>query len=115
MTKDSDYMGIFELFESGFFSPFWDWSSPILTGLYYFGVIIGAILQIFLQKKFRNPIIKWLLMGICGIGIIICECWWRNTTGWDRLTVDIVYALIICFLLGAIIATVISLFVKGKR
>ena len=108
-------MGIFELFESGFFSPFWNWTSPISTLLVYLCVIVGAVIQIFLQKKFRKPTMKWLLMGICCIGIVICECWWQNITGWDRLFVDVVYALIICLLLGAIIATVISLFVKGKR
>ena len=108
-------MGIFELFESGFFTPFWNWSSPVLTGLFYLCVIMGAVLQIFLQKKFKNPAIKWLLMGICGIGIVICECWWHNITGWDWLTVDVIYALIICLLLGAIIATVTSFFMKGKK
>lgn len=108
-------MGITELFEIGFFTTFWNWDTPILTGLVYFSVIIGAVLQIFLQKMCRKPIMKWMLIGICGIGIVICECWWHNITGWDRITVDIIYGLVICLLLGAIVATVISLFVKGKR
>lgn len=104
---------------TGFFSVFWDWDSPILTGIFYLGVIIGVFIQIFLQKKFRNPTIKWLTRGFCGfciaIAVIICECWWHNTTGWDKLGVIVVYGFVISIILGAIIATVISLFVKGKR
>lgn len=112
-------MGIVELFETGFFTVFWDWSSPILTGIFYLGVIIGVFLQILLRKKFKNPTIKWLIRGFCGfcitISVVICECLWHNITGWDRLGVIVVYGFVISIILGAIIATVISLFVKGKR
>lgn len=108
-------MGIAELFEIGFFTAFWNWSNPILTGLVYFCVIVGAVLQIILQKKGRKPITKWLLIGVCGIGIIICECLWQAITGWDRLTIDIIYGLAICLLIGAIITTVASCLEKIKK
>lgn len=100
-------MGIVELFEIGIFTAFWNWSSPILTALLYSCVIVGGILQIILQKKCRKPILKWLLMGLCGFGIIISECLWQVVTGWDRLAIDIFYGLMICLLLGATITTVI--------
>ena len=101
-------MGIAELFEIGFFTAFWDWSNPILTALVYAFVIVGVIIQIILQKKCRKPKMKWLLMGICGVGIVICEFLCQVTTGWDRLAIDIFYGLAVCLLLGAIITTVIS-------
>lgn len=108
-------MGITELFEIGFFTAFWNWSNPILTGLVYFCVIVGIVLQIILQKKCRKFKMKRLLIGICGVGIIICECLWQVITGWDRLAIDIIYGLAICVLLGAIITTVASFLAKGKK
>ena len=101
-------MGIAELFEIGFFTAFWNWSNPILTALVYAFVIVGVVIQIILKKKCRKPIMKWLLIGICGVGIIISECLWQAITGWERLAIDILYGLAICLLLGAIIATIIS-------
>ena len=108
-------MGIAELFEIGFFTAFWNWSNPILTAFVYAFVIVGAFTQIILQKKCRKPIMKWLLIGICGVGIIISECLWQVITGWDRLVIDIFYGLTICLLLGAIITTVVPLFAKRKK
>jgi len=101
-------MGIAELFEIGFFTAFWNWSNPILTALVYAFVIVGVVIQIVLQKKCRKPIMKWLLIGICGVGIIISECLWQAITGWDRLAIDIIYGLAICLLLGAIITIIVS-------
>ena len=101
-------MGITELFEIGFFTAFWNWSNPILTVLVYAFVIVGVIIQVILQRMCRKPKMKWLLMGICGAGIVICECLCQAIIGWDRLTVDILYGLAICLLLGAVITTVIS-------
>lgn len=101
-------MGIAELFEIGFFAAFWNWSNPILTALVYAFVIVGVIIQIVIQKKCRKPKMKWLLIGICIVSIVICECFWQVITGWDRLAVDITYGLAICLLLGAIITTVIT-------
>ena len=108
-------MGIAELFEIGFFTAFWNWSNPILTALVYAFVIVGVVIQIILQKKCRKPIRKWLLIVICGVGIIISECLWQVITGWDRLAIGIIYGLAICLLLGAIITTVTSFFVKEKK
>lgn len=108
-------MGITELFEIGFFTAFWNWSNPILTALVYSFVIVGAILQIILQRKCRKSKTKWLQIAICGVAIVICECLWHAITGWDRLAIDIIYGLAICLLLGAIIATVTSFFMKGKK
>ena len=101
-------MGITELFEIGFFTAFWNWSNPILTVLIYAFVIVGVMIQIILQKKCRKPKMKWLLIGICGVGIIICECLWQVITGWEKLAIDIFYGLAICLLLGASIAAAIS-------
>ena len=101
-------MGIVELFEIGFFVAFWNWSNPILTALVYAFVIVGVIVQIILQKKCRKSKMKWLLIGICIVGTVICECLWQVITGWDRLAIDIIYGLAICLLFGAIITTVIT-------
>ena len=108
-------MGIAELFEIGFFTALWNWSNPILTTLVYAFVIVGVIIQIILQKKCRKPKMKWLLIGICSVGIVICECLWQVITGWDRLAIDIIYGLAICLLLGAFITTVASFLAKGKK
>ena len=101
-------MGIAELFEIGFFTAFWNWSNPILTALVYACLIVGVMIQIILQMKCQKSKMKWLLMGICGVGIVICECLWQVITGWDRLAIDIIYGLVICLLVGAIITTVVS-------
>ena len=101
-------MGIVELFEIGFFATFLDWSNPFLTAFVYAFVIVGVIIQIILQKKCRKPKTKWLLIGICGVGIAICELLWQTITGWDRLAIDIFYGLAICLLFGAIITTIVS-------
>ena len=101
-------MGIAELFEIGFLTAFWNWSNPILTTLVYAFVIVGVMIQSILQKKCRKRKMKWLLTGICGVGIAICECLWQVITGWNRLAIDIFYGLAICLLSGAIITTVIS-------
>lgn len=101
-------MGIAELFEIGFFTTFWNWSNPILTALVYSCVIVGAIFQIILLKKCQKQILKWLLIVLCGIGIIICECVWHVIIGWARLGLVIIYGFIVCLMLVAIITTVIS-------
>lgn len=100
-------MGIIELFEIDFFSVLWDWDNGILTIIAYSCVIVGIVLQMILQKKYRKSLVKWLLIGICGVGIIISECVWHTISGWDRLGIDFIYGFIICVLLGAIIANVI--------
>ena len=100
-------MGLMELFEVGFFTAFWNWSSPILTALVYFFAVVGAVLQLMLLKRCRKSALKWLLAGICGTGILISECAWHTITGWDRLAVDIIYGLLVCSLLGAVITAVI--------
>ena len=105
-------MGIAELFEVGFFTAFWNWSNPILTALVYFCVVVGAVLQIVFRKKCRNPIAKWLLIGLCGVGIIISECAWHTITGWERLGVIIIYGFIVCVMLGSILVSLFSVFKK---
>jgi len=108
-------MGIAELFEIGFFTAFWNWSNPFLTALVYFFVIVGVILQLILQKNCRKPTMKWLLIGLCGIGIIISECLWQVITGWERLAVDIIYGLTTCLLFGAVITILISALKNTKK
>ena len=94
-------MGLAELFEIGFFTAFWNWSNPILTAIVYAFVFVGALIQIILQKKCRRPIMKWLLIGLCGVAIVNCECLWQVITGWDRLAIDMIYGVVICLLMGA--------------
>ena len=88
-------MGIIELFEIGFFTAFWNWSSPFLTLLAYSFVFIGIVLQFIFRKSFRKPIMKWFLLILCGVGIIISECMWQMITGWERLAVDFLYGAVI--------------------
>ncbi len=108
-------MGIAELFEVGFFMAFINWSSPILTALVYSFVAVGAILQFVLQKNCRKPAMKWLIVCLCGIGIVVSECVWQMITGWDRLAVDIIYGLIICLLIGSAITMLISKLKKVRK
>ena len=109
-------MGIFELFEIGFFTALWNWSNPILTILVYACIAIGALIQFVLLRKCRKPAMRWSLIGICGIGIIISECAWQVITGWDRLGIDIIYVIIVCLLVGAGITTTVSMIRKrGKK
>ena len=106
-------MGVIELFEIGFFIAFWNWSTPILTALIYFCVVVGFALQFILEKKYRKSAVRWAILGFCIIGIFISECVWqfsRNQIGIDIIIVDIIYGSIICLLLGVIIAMLISNF-----
>ena len=48
-------MGFLELFEIGFFTALWNWSNPILTGLVYLFIAIGALIQFVLLRKCRKP------------------------------------------------------------
>ncbi len=108
-------MGIIELFKIGFFAAFWHWSTPILTALIYFCVVIGFALQFILEKKSRKPAVRWAIIGLCICGIIISECACqfitsRNIIGIDFINVEIIYGSIICLLLGAVIARIVSNF-----
>ena len=107
-------MGIFELFEIGFFTAFFNWTNPFLTALIYSFVLIGAVLQIVLLKACRTFIMKWALVIFCGFGILVCECVWRMITGWDRFALDFLYGAFLCLLLGAIMGIVILL-VKSRK
>ncbi len=109
-------MGFLELFEIGFFTALWNWSNPILTGLVYLFIAIGALIQFVLLRKCRKPAMRWSLVGICGIGIVFSECAWQVITGWDLLAVDIIYGIIICLVIGAGITAAVSMIRKrGKR
>ena len=109
-------MGFLELFEIGFFTALWNWSNPILTGLLYLFIAIGALIQFVLLRKCRKPPMRWSLVGICGIGIVFSECAWQVITGWDLLAVDIIYGIIICLVIGAGITAAASMIQKrGKR
>lgn len=109
-------MGIIELFEIGFFTTLWDWSNFPLTMTVYSCIALGCIIQGILQKKCDNSNLRWLFIGLCAIGIIVCECIWHMITGWDRLGLDFIYGFIICLLLGSIIVIIISkyMYKKGK-
>ena len=109
-------MGFLELFEIGFFTALWNWSNPFLTILEYVFIVVGAVIQLILLKKCRNPVSRWSLIGICGIGIVFSECAWQVITGWDLLAVDIIYGVIICLVIGAGITAAASMILKrGKR
>lgn len=109
-------MGFLELFEIGFFTALWNWSNPFLTVLVYAFIVMGTVIQLILLKKCRNPVSRWSLFGICGIGIVISECAWQVITGWDRLAIDIIYGVIVCLSLGAgIIAVASMIWKRGKR
>lgn len=107
-------MGFIELFEIGFFTAFWNWTVPHLTILIYFCTASGFALQSILQKRCHKPAIRCSLIVLCAFGIIVSECAWHSITGWDRLGVDIIYGLILCLLLGAVIAAVVSLFHRKR-
>ena len=109
-------MGFLELFEIGFFTALWNWSNQFLTILEYVFIVVGAVIQLILLKKCRNPVSRWSLIGICGIGIVFSECAWQVITGWDRLAIDIIYGVIVCLALGAgIIAVASMIWKRGKR
>ena len=87
-----------------------------MTILEYVFIVVGAVIQLILLKKCRNPVSRWSLIGICGIGIVISECAWQMITGWDQLAIDIIYGIIVCLVIGAGIAAVTSMIRKrGKK
>lgn len=96
-------MGIFELFEIGLFTALWNWTNPILTLIVYSCILAGMIIQWFFRKKYMISSIRWSFVILCLAAVIMCECFWHFITGWQRLTVDIVYGSVICMMLGALI------------
>ena len=97
-----------ELIEYGFFEAFWNWSNPVLTLLIYLCVLIGAAVQYLLLKKCQKPVLRWALIGLCVLGILVCEYAMIFITGWDRLGITILYGFVICILLGAVIMTIVQ-------
>ena len=108
-------MGFLELFEIGFFTALWNWSNPFLTLLVYVFIVMGALIQLILLKKCRKTITRWSLLGICGIGVVFSECTWQVITGWDRLAIDIIYGVIVCLTIGAVITAASMIWKRGKR
>lgn len=96
-------MGIIELFEVGIFHALWNWSSPILTLIVYSGFLTGMLIQFFFRKKHKPASSKWHFIYFCLASIVLCECVWHMFTGWERLTVDIAYGVVVCMILGALI------------
>ena len=105
-------MGIIELFRTGFFSTLWTWSNPTLTAIMYSCVFVGFIVQIILRKTCKDPMMKNLLIGICGVAILICEGGSHAMTGWGRLNLMSIYGFIICVMFGATIPGAISVLKK---
>lgn len=108
-------MGIVELFEIGIFTALWNWSNPILTILVYCCIAIGLLIQLVLLKKCRKSPKCWTLIGLCGVGIVASECAWQVITGWERLSIDIIYGMIICMMVGAGLAVAISLIHNTRK
>ena len=108
-------MGIVELFEIGIFTALWNWSNPILTILVYCCVATGLLIQFVLLKKCHKSPKRWTLIGLCGVGIVASECAWQVITGWERLSIDIIYGMIICMMVGAGLAVAISLIHNTRK
>lgn len=58
-------MGIIELFKIGFFTAFWNWSSPIWTALLYFCVAVGIIVQYICNTSLVSIICGALSLSAC--------------------------------------------------
>ena len=113
--KECDCMGIAELFEIGFITVFWDFSTPILSISAYLSLFFGCVIQLGFLEKIYKKIWRLSLLEISVIGIVICECVWHTITGWDRFIVDWVYLLFISVFLGSGTTTLIYHFHKKKK
>lgn len=101
-------MAIWTLFELDFFTCFLDWSNFYLTIPMYICLVFGFVIQFMLFRKSKKIIWRWFLICLCGIGIIISEITWHILSGWDKLAAAIICGGIICILLGAILAVIIT-------
>ena len=108
-------MGFIELFEVGFISVIWDFSTPFLSISFYLCLFFGVVIQLGFLEKIYKRIWRLSLLEISIIGIIICECVWHMITGWDRLVVDYFYLLFVSVFLGSIITTLIYHFRKNRK
>lgn len=113
--KEVPRMGFVELFEIGFITVFWDFSTPILSISAYLCLFFGSVIQLSFLEKIYNRIWRLSLLEISVIGIVICECVWHTITGWDRFIVDWVYLLFVSVFLGSGITTLIYHFHKKKK
>ena len=102
-------MVILELFETGLFDMFLHFSEPLVWKPAYFCLLLGLCIQFALLKKSQKRLWRLLIPGFGFLGIVICECMWHFSTGWDRLIVDMICLLLISLLLGSMIAVVLSL------
>ena len=97
-------MGLFELFEIGFFHSLWNFANPALSILTYLYILLGFLVEILLQMKCKNNFFKFLPISLCVTGIILSEVLFSLITGWERLAISIFYGLTLCFLTGTLIA-----------
>lgn len=103
---------ISNLFEIGFFDALWNWSNPLLTAFVFGSIAVGFAAQYILQKKCRNIILRFSAFAVYLIGIIFCAYQWQTLSGWDTLGIIIIFGLIICMILGSVLAVVFSFFAK---
>ena len=95
-------MGFIELFEIGFFTAFVNFSSPLLSAIVYFLVVLGFVIQFFLRKR-------WGLLVATASAAVLCEIAAQAITGWDRIGVLVIYGAVVCMLIGELIAFIVNL------
>ena len=107
-------MVIIELFNTGLFYMFLGFSEPYVWIPAYFCLVLGLITQFILLKKCHKKFWNKLILLIGFIGVAICECIWHFVIGWGKLIVTMVCLLFVTFLLGAVIANIVS-FMNSKK
>ena len=95
------------LFEIGFFSVFYNWSSWPLTAAAYFCVLTGFFIEHLILRRNKTKAAKWIYPAILLIACIIGEALTWAITGWNVLAVLIIYGLAISNGIGVMIAALV--------
>ena len=107
-------MGLSELISVGFFEAFWNFSSPFLSVLAYLCVLLGALFQWLISRKYCSVPKSLTLIGILLTGAVLCDIATIAITGWERIGMLVLYGCVLSLLAGAILLATIYAISKRK-
>ena len=96
-----------ELLDDGLFTAFYDFSNWKFSLALYVCVFIGFAIQAVIAKKSKNTLSKWIYPIFLITGVVVCEILTEVITGWDQILVGLIYGIVVCNIIGALIATIL--------
>lgn len=96
-----------ELFDDGVFKAFYDFSDWELSLAVYVCTFIGFAIQAVIAEKSKNTLSKWIYLIFLVTGVTVCEILTQVINGWNQILVGLIYGIVICNIIGALIAAIL--------